>query len=438
MADRPQVPNWNNINLNKPDEYSSEFTVDGNRYANVTNVTTGQRQLYLVSGIGGTPLTQRTLLTSTTSDGKVTNGEGYDDFIRVYGKGKLNNAQINNKKQSEFIISKASTAQEKQTLGQTKQYNGSANKETQGEAETQSGLQSKVKDSEFTRKEYPGKTTPLVYPIDRNPKQDYIKFTMVKYSTRSFNGSASTLESGDIFGNRSASQILGCVTLPIQPNISDTNLVQWGESRMNAIEAKLGMVSLKFMEDGDAGEAAGSVAKTGTENAGAFKALAGAKLAEAAVGNEGGNLFTRLTGGIVNPNLELLFQGPQLRSFTFNFTLSAREPKEAQVIKQIIRFFKQGMSTKRSESGLFLKSPNTFKVSYIYGESGKDHPWINRVKECALQNFTVNYTPGGSYATFEDGAMTQYDLTLSFGELDPIYDDDYKKLDENSDAEVGY
>ena len=36
MADRPQVNGWNNINLNKPEEYSSEFVIDGKRYANVT------------------------------------------------------------------------------------------------------------------------------------------------------------------------------------------------------------------------------------------------------------------------------------------------------------------------------------------------------------------------------------------------------------------
>ena len=105
MADRPQINGWNNVNLNKPEEYSSEFIVDGNRYANVTNVSTGQRQLYFVSGIGGTPLTQRTLLTSTTSDGKITKGEGYDDFIARFGNGKLNDAEIKNKQQSVSLLS---------------------------------------------------------------------------------------------------------------------------------------------------------------------------------------------------------------------------------------------------------------------------------------------------------------------------------------------
>ena len=45
MADRPQVNGWNNINLNEPEEYSSEFVIDGKRYANVTNVTTGDNYI---------------------------------------------------------------------------------------------------------------------------------------------------------------------------------------------------------------------------------------------------------------------------------------------------------------------------------------------------------------------------------------------------------
>ena len=42
--------------------------------------------------------------------------------------------------------------------------------------------------------------------------------------------------------------------------------------------------------------------------------------------------------------------------------------------------------------------------------------------------------------TYEDPfrTMTAYQLTLSFGELDPIYDNDYKDLDKNQDQVIGY
>lgn len=304
---------------------------------------------------------------------------------------------------------------------------------------TVDNLKNEVKDDAGVRKDYPGKTgAPLVYPITRDPKQDYIKFTMFRYSPRAVNVGAAG-QSGSVFGPRTPGELLGVVTLPIQPTISDTNSVIWGEDRMDPIAAVAQMASLQLISGEQSTKVLGEVADKTKENAGAAKAMIGFNLAQAAVGNQGGNLLTRATGGIVNPNLELLFQGPTLRSFTFNFTLSAREQKEAEVIKKIIRFFKQGMSVKRASTSLFLMSPNTFQISYIYGETAKDHPWINRIKECALQNFTVNYTPAGNYATYEDGAMTQYDLSLSFSELDPIYDDDYTALPGgNSDTEVGY
>ena len=93
------------------------------------------------------------------------------------------------------------------------------------------------------------------------------------------------------------------------------------------------------------------------------------------------------------------------------------------------------MSVKRAQTDLFLKAPHTFEIKYIYGITQKDHPWINRIKECALTGCTVNYTPAGSYATFGDGAMTSYEIGLQFAELEAIYDDDYLELSEN---EIGY
>ena len=57
--------------------------------------------------------------------------------------------------------------------------------------------------------------------------------------------------------------------------------------------------------------------------------------------------------------------------------------------------------------------------------------FLNKIKECALTNCGIDYTPDGNYATFEDGVMTAYNMTLAFNELDPIYSDDYEDLPNN-------
>ena len=59
-----------------------------------------------------------------------------------------------------------------------------------------------------------------------------------------------------------------------------------------------------------------------------------AALAGEAVGIQG--LLSRATGTVLNPNLELLFQGPQLRPFTFQFRLSPRGIEEAKEVKKLL------------------------------------------------------------------------------------------------------
>ena len=106
--------------------------------------------------------------------------------------------------------------------------------------------------------------------------------------------------------------------------------------------------------------------------------------------------------------------------------MSPRSADEAKVITQIIRFFKQGMAPIRDESKLFLRTPHTFRIKYI--QMGRDpdrSKFLNEFKECALMGCSVEYTPEGNYAPYEDGAMSSYQMTLQFKELTPIYNDDY-------------
>lgn len=296
-----------------------------------------------------------------------------------------------------------------------------------------------ISDSEKTRKvsEYPNSDN-LRYPIDlKADNQDCIKFTMLEYAPSKLY--LQGISKGDPLSERSTTQNRtrgSTVTLPIQPNISDTNTVNWGSNEMNAAEliaasAALGTITGGAEGAGEAVQAASSLLQGASED---LKKTAAAAMAERAAGTKG--LLTRVTGGIINPNMELLFNGPQLRSFTFTFTMSAREPKESLVIRNIIRFFKQGMSVKRASTGLFLKSPHTFEIKYM--SKNKEHTWINKIKECALTSCTVSYTPAGNYATYDDGAMTQYEMSLTFGELEPIYDDDYGKGSTSFDTEIGY
>ena len=297
-----------------------------------------------------------------------------------------------------------------------------------------------MKDAAGTRTNFPGGRgiNPLVFPVAiRDTTQDVIKFNMMKYSPKpiTMGGEGKKFGIGD--RKRNDQDIIGSVVLPIPGGIQDNNQVSWGQDEMDAVQAELANIALQGIKRGPgaAVDANLEAAKKVAGNTGE----AGTALANQLAGMASGNarLLTRTTGAILNPNMELLFQAPVLRPFSFSFQLAPRSKKEAETVIKIIRFFKQGMAPIRSKSNLFLKSPHTFQLSYKYRRNSKDqeHPYLNKFKECALQGFNVQYTPQGNYATFSDGVMMQYQISMQFTELEPVFNDEYPN---DGDRSLGY
>ena len=275
------------------------------------------------------------------------------------------------------------------------------------------------------------------YPLDLgSSKQDVIKFSMIKYQPRGFSGFTVGTRGEPGKGDRTS---IGTVMLPIQGGIKDTNAVQYGSENMNPFDIAKANIALSTIFNGGKGlsEAVEEMMKQIQNNGSALGTAIGVAFAAAASGT-GGQLLTRSTGAIVNPNLELLFKGPTLRPFSFAFKLSARSDDEAKEIRKIIRFFKQGSAPITTPSNLFLKSPHTFKIQYLLRGENNDHPFIGQIKECALTSFSVDYTPEGNYATFSDGAMVSYQITMSFQELEPVFNNDYTELDGDQDTQIGF
>ena len=295
------------------------------------------------------------------------------------------------------------------------------------------GVSRSVADRADTRKSFPD----CVYPLDlAQTKQDVIKFTMLEYIPQDFNqgGQFGFSNEARKQGNRNS---IGTVILPIPGGIQDTNSVSWSGQNMNALQAGLANVALNTIERGVEGatQSITNVKNAIVANAGEGKTAVAQLFAGAASGT-GTQLLTRTTGAVINPNLELLFSGPALRTFSFQFKLNARERRESEEIVKILRFFKQGSAAQKSKSHLFLKSPHTFQIQYLHrGPEGDENPFMNKIKECALQSVAVNYTPEGNYATFPDGEMTSYELTLQFSELEPVFNNDYKV---DNDSSIGF
>jgi len=285
----------------------------------------------------------------------------------------------------------------------------------------------------------------LRYPKDITSKQDRVKFQAAELLARSSPSGEGSLSGGFAFEfpKPSMKSVDGPVIIAIQAPISDQNSVDWGPNTINAVDSALYNASYKLMEGGDASQQVSDFLKNIIGSAGDYSGRIQRLLAGQAAGVN--NILARTDNVVLNPNLELLFQGPQLRPFAFSFKMSARNQPEANEIRAIINYFKYHMAV-RQESGLFLKAPHVFKIQYEKGEN-ELHPGINLIapivredKACALTNFSVDYTPLGSYMTYPDGTMVSYTLNLQFQEITPILDTDYKDIltTEGSPVPIGY
>ena len=381
--------------------------------------------------------------TSSNDPGKVIWTDNATRLVKV-NEEKIKKTSANQVKSIQNEV--ASNAQEKEVLNSASGSNNQANSGDDQQGDSSKPSSSGTSDSDTqdgTREEEFGF---YVFPESLRTGQkgqDFLKIDMMKYQPRQLGaqeeGVGSSLTINDREQNRKS---IGTVILPIPGGIQDSQQVQWGSDSMTPMQIAMSNVALAGITQGmgamvDAGGNALTEATASGEDV--KKALANTLAGQAA---GAGKLLTRTTGAVMNPNMDLLFNSPNMRNFSFQFRLAPRDKKEAMKVVQIIRFFKQGMAAIRSKSRLFLKSPHTFRLAYKHkSEEGaswgkNDHPYLNKFKECALGGFTVNYTPDGQYATYEDGVMASYQISMNFQEIEPVYNDDYGN--DTFPAEIGF
>ena len=307
---------------------------------------------------------------------------------------------------------------------------------------------------------------------------DYLQINIIEYKrpknqfTRPAGFGANTLNSavgGTTSGSLARRSLVngGSILLQVPSNVQDGNAVNYGDSSMNTIVGAAAGVVGNVMESGgkavadmisgkksiseglgDFGSDVKSDAQKRFENSQGLGQAAqqymNSQLTSSALGIFGGNvsaqqLLARQSGQIFNPNLELLFDAPTLRSFTFSFKMTPRSEQEARQCKLIIRSFKQNMDPKANleggqigGTGIFLKTPNIFELTYRRGN--RDHPFLHKFKQCFLTNFGVNYTAEGTHTTYDDSTPVSMTMDMTFKEIEPIYDTDYK----DSDNSVGF
>jgi hypothetical protein len=154
----------------------------------------------------------------------------------------------------------------------------------------------------------------------------------------------------------------------------------------------------------------------------------GSSAIEALMSAEGGyELGNKIFGRAVNPYMEVLFSGPELRTFTYNFTFAPKSSEEQDEVKKIIHLFRFHQAPElRVDHNMFMGLPSEFDIHYMYqhedGTSSKENDYYNKIATCVLQNVSVDYTPGG-VKSHANGAPVLIKMSLTFLETEMITKD---------------
>ena len=314
------------------------------------------------------------------------------------------------------------------------------------------------------------------YPYDIDTNQDHLKIVQYEYKRpekREFNASSPN-KYGTVISdkNKPYGKYNGSVILPM-PKVSDSNGAEWGKSDLNVFGIAAGGLASDVLNDLKDQKVLGSntleslsskifgdEALDGEQDAGfanriranivkgqnnlgntatAGLAIGAQELSKLAGINLSADEFlARATGEILNPNAELLFQGPVLRDFGFKFLMIARSPEEAKMIRDIIRFFKVGAAPRFLDGPALLGTPNVFQLEYRAGN--KTLNTVNRFNEMALRTITVDYAPDGFWSAYQDSHPVAIVMSLQFSELRPLYSKDHESTvdGESLVGSVGY
>ena len=149
----------------------------------------------------------------------------------------------------------------------------------------------------------------------------------------------------------------------------------------------------------------------------------------------GGSLTTNqlmggVSGTIINPNVELMYEAPELRGFNLNFKMMPRSKKEANNINAICQTLKRAMlpswggqtkiGGKHERTGALMTIPKIVSCKFMTGN--KLNPFITQFKPCAITNVNINYTADGTYATYDDGSPVATLLSVQFKELKLVFE----------------
>jgi hypothetical protein len=222
-------------------------------------------------------------------------------------------------------------------------------------------------------------------------------------------------------------RITDSVALYLPPNVTDSTSATYRgfETGMAGMLAMGGIDLVKSVQEHDFVGAAkifgDNISTIATE---AFKKFSVAAV-ETFTRSEGvQETFDKAFGQTLNPYLEVAFSSMGMRKFEYTFKFAPEKESETQEVRDIIQLFRFHMVPElKGKNERYLTLPSTFDIHYMYQDgngAAVENTFYNKIATCVLNNVTVDYTPDGTVRSFESGAPTQINLTLSFDETEML------------------
>lgn len=132
--------------------------------------------------------------------------------------------------------------------------------------------------------------------------------------------------------------------------------------------------------------------------------------------------FAMFAGGTaINPQLEVLFKGIDMRTFQFDFLFAPFSQAEADNVKEIIYTFKYHAAPELltvangGGHGRYFVPPSEFDIDFLF--NGQINTKVHRLTTSVLTNINVDYAPNG-WVTLSDGTPVSTRMTLQFQEVE--------------------
>ena len=148
-----------------------------------------------------------------------------------------------------------------------------------------------------------------------------------------------------------------------------------------------------------------------------------------------------------NPNPSVMFKGPQLREYTYNWTIFPDSATQSAALRKMIKIIKGRVLPKSagSSAASVLHYPNMVQMNFFpWDGNGAGNPWgwgadsFIRIKKCVVKSFNTNYTPSNVPAFFEgEGSYAvAVNVSITLQEIEYMLANDWIG-DEGFGPEVG-